>query len=130
MSTLLPISVWLWSGQWSFQWNQGHDGNPLSTAGGGLCKAHQVILCGSEKPVLGRKTRQDVQALLEEGGHRGRKTCAWYLFMVNWTVAVGTTRHPWSEGKQQLVAGDSFGQVGAPSKLSGVVKVDCGACPL
>lgn len=132
MSALLPTSVWLWSGQWSFQWNQRHDSNQLSAAGGGLCKAHQVILHGGEKPILGRKTRQDKQAsnLWEQGGHRGRRTCVCYLFMVNWTVAVGTTRHPWPEGKQQFVACDSFGPVGTPSKLSGVVKVDCGACAL
>lgn len=42
----------------------------------------------------------------------------------------GTTRPLWSEGKQQFGAGDHFGQVGAPSKLSGVVKADCGVCPL
>lgn len=99
----VPISVQLWSEQWSFQWNQRHDGNQLSATGGGLCKAHQVILCGGKKPVLGRKTRQDVQALWEQGGYGGRKTCVWYLFMVNWTVAVETTSHPWSEGKQQFV---------------------------
>lgn len=105
----VPTSVQLWSGQWSFQWNQRHDGNQLSAAGRGLRKANQVILCGGEKPVLGRKTRQNVQALWEQGGHGGRMTCAWYLFMVNWTVPVGTTRPPWSEGKQQFGAGDHFG---------------------
>lgn len=39
-----------------------NDGMQLSSGGGGLCRTHQVILSIGERPVLGRKTRQDVQA--------------------------------------------------------------------
>lgn len=87
------------------------DGVQLSSGGEGLCKTHQVSLSVGERPVLGRKTVQMFRlwanepgkgfSLWEHGGHQGREGCM-LVFMVDWTIAVGTTSPPW-ESKQQSV---------------------------